>query len=235
MTRPRSGRTSAFGARGRRVVAVVAALVALVCAASLACNVVVVRGGRAMPAPIEGAEVIVVLGAGIGPDGSVSQVLGDRLETALALYRAGRAPRLLLTGDHSSAEYDEVAAMRRWLEQRGVPRDALLLDGAGVDTFSSISRARTVYGVGRAIVVTQAFHLPRAVWLARAMGIDADGVAADLRPYRGAVWFELREVISRTKAWLDVSIGRTPRRLDPIAARALPLVPPVRLARDRYA
>lgn len=218
MTTPRTGRTSAFGTRGRRAAAVVVTLCALLCVATLACNVVVVRGGRALPTPIDGAEVILVLGAGIGPDGSVSQVLADRLETALALYRAGRAPRLLLTGDHSSAEYDEVSAMRRWLEQRGVPREALVLDGAGVDTFSSIARARAVYGVGRAIVVTQAFHLPRAVWLARAMGIDADGVAADRRPYRGAAWFELREVISRTKAWVDVSVGRTPRRLDRVAA-----------------
>jgi vancomycin permeability regulator SanA len=201
-----------MGARQRlwtRRVAVVLATAAM--GFALACNVTVLRGGLPRATALPTADVIIVLGAGIGSDGSPSQVLGDRLETALALYRDGRAPRLLLTGDHASFDYDEVSAMRRWLEGRGVPRDALVLDGAGTDTFSSIARARTVYGAERAIVVTQAFHLPRAVWLARSMGIDAEGVAADRRAYRGALWFQVRELLSRTKAWIDVAVGRKPR------------------------
>lgn len=203
-----------YGRSAKRVALVLAgALLAF----AVACNVTVLRGGTPRPTPLGEADVIIVLGAGVATDGTPSQVLGDRLETALALFREGRAPRILLTGDHASPDYDEVAAMRRWLEARGVPRDALVLDGAGVDTFSSIARARTVYGAERAIVVTQAFHLPRAVWLARAMGIDAEGVTADKRTYRGALWFQLREVISRTKAWLDVGVGRKPRSLEQVA------------------
>lgn len=184
---------------------------------ALACNVAVVRGGDPRPRHLAEADVIVVLGAGIASDGTPSQVLHDRLETALELYREGRAPRILLTGDHAAKDYDEVASMRRFLLARGVPEEALVLDGAGVDTFSSIARARTVYGAEKAIVVTQGFHLPRAVWLARSMGIDAEGAVADKRTYRGALWFEVREVFSRTKAWLDVGVGRKPVRLDPVA------------------
>jgi len=201
-------------------IAIVAATAAVVFA--LACNIAVLRGGVPRASALPEADVILVLGAGVASDGSPSQVLGDRLETALALFREGRAPRILLTGDHASFEYDEVGAMRRWLEARGVPRDALVLDGAGTDTFSSIARARTVYGTQRVIVVTQAFHLRRAVWLARAMGIDAEGVAADRRTYRGAAWFEVREVISRTKAWLDVAVGRKPRVMEQTASRQAP-------------
>lgn len=195
-------------------------MVAIAIAAALtfavACNVAVLRGGRVQKEPLREADAIIVLGAGVGPDG-VSQVLGDRLDTALALYREGRARKILLTGDHASPQYDEVAAMKKYLEARGVPSDALLLDGAGVDTFSSIARARTVYGVERAIVVTQAFHLPRALWLARALGIEADGSEADRRVYRGAAWFQVRELISRTKAWIDVGVGRTPRELSRVS------------------
>jgi SanA protein len=204
------GRARKFG----KWAAVIAAVAAL--AFAIACNVAVLRGGRVRGEPLRDADAIIVLGAGIGPDG-VSQVLGDRLDTALALYRDGRAEKILLTGDHASPNYDEVAAMRKYLEARGVPEGALLLDGAGVDTFNSISRARMVYGVERAIIVTQAFHLPRALWLARALGIDADGSEADRRAYRGAAWFQARELISRTKAWIDVGIGRTPRELSRVS------------------
>jgi len=203
--------------RARRIskrLAVIGIIAAITFA--IACNLAVLRGGRVRTEPLRDADAIIVLGAGIGPDG-VSQVLGDRLETALALYREGRAPKILLTGDHASPQYDEVAAMKKYLEARGVPTDALILDGAGVDTFSSLARAHRVYGLERAIVVTQAFHLPRALWLARAIGMDADGTEADRRTYRGAVWFQARELISRTKAWVDVGIGRTPRELLPIA------------------
>lgn len=178
---------------------------------AFACNVAVIRGGRERDSALRDADTIIVLGAGVGPDG-VSQVLADRLDTALAVYQAGRAKRFLLTGDGASPFYDETAAMKKYLLARGVPDEAMVLDGGGVDTFSSMSRARQMFGVERAVVVTQAFHLPRAVWLARTMGIDAAGESADKRPYRGAVWFALRECLSRPKAWVDIGIGRRPAR-----------------------
>jgi SanA protein len=174
---------------------------------AIACNVAVLLGGRSTD--VKTAETILVLGAGVAPDGP-SPVLADRLETALTLYREGRAPRFLLSGDRASQYYDEVSAMKKYLLARGVPESAIDLDGGGVDTFSSMARARAVYGVSRAIVVTQAFHLPRAVWLARSMGIEAQGVEADKRTYRGTLWWMLRECLSRPKAWIDVGVGRKP-------------------------
>jgi SanA protein len=196
--------------RGLRIGLRVAAVVVVAALTfAFACNLAVLRGGRERQSALRDADTIIVLGAGVGPDG-VSQVLADRLDTALALYRAGRGKRLLLTGDGASPFYDETAAMKKYLAARGVPDEAMILDAGGVDTFSSMMRAREVYGVERAIVVTQAFHLPRAVWLARATGIDAAGEAADKRVYRGAVWFLLRECLSRPKAWVDVGIRRRP-------------------------
>ena len=89
------------------------------------------------------------------------------------------------------------------------------MDHAGVDTYSSMWRAKHVFGVNRVIVVTQRFHLARAVWLARAQGMEAEGAAADRHIYRGAVWLEAREVVSRTKAFVDVKVGREARRVGP--------------------
>jgi vancomycin permeability regulator SanA len=177
--------------------------------AMLVCNLVVLRGGRA-EASARHVDMIVVLGAGVRGD-VPSDVLRDRLETALALYRAGRASRILVTGDHARADYDEPGAMARWLVAAGVPKRAIVLDHAGFDTYSSIVRAREVFGVTHAIVVTQRFHLARALWVARSVGIDAEGAEADRQSYRGAAWFEARELLSRTKAWVDVVVGRRPR------------------------
>src|SRR5215469_4309699 len=123
---------------------VVLALAAATAAAAVAANAVVLHeGGERVRAPgdVPQADVVLVLGAGLHPDGSPSDMLTDRLVTALDLYRA-------------------------WLEERGVPDDAIVMDHAGFDTYSSIWRARTVFGVRRAVVVTQAFHLPRALFLA---------------------------------------------------------------------
>ena len=163
------------------------------------------------PATVEHAPVALVFGAGVRSDGTVSQVLGDRLDTAIDLYRAGKVDGLLLSGDHGAPEYDEVDAMRVYAERHGVPSSAITLDHAGFDTFSSVARAGRVFGVKKATLVSQAYHLPRALYLARAEGIDAVGVAADRRHYRGMAWFEAREVLSRTKACVDVLVHRAPR------------------------
>lgn len=175
-----------------------------------ALNVAVLLGGRArvVTAPIDCA---LVLGAGVGEDGSPSLVLHDRLTTALALYESGRVKTILVSGDSSSRSHDEPNTMRAWLEAHGIPSGAISMDHAGIDTYSSVWRARYVYGASRLIVVTQRFHLPRALWVARAIGMEAEGVDADRRIYSYATWFELREIGSRTKAFLDVLRKRTPR------------------------
>ena len=169
------------------------------------------------PGDVDGrvADSALVLGAGVGPDHTPSPVLHDRLETALALYRGGRVRRILVSGDHGRASYDETNTMRRWLEARGVPHRDVFMDHAGFDTYSSMWRAKHVFGATKVIVVTQRFHLARSIYLARAMGMEAEGAAADRRGYRGIVWLELREVASRTKAALDVATQHRPRHTGP--------------------
>jgi SanA protein len=160
---------------------------------------------------VEHAPVALVFGAGVHSDGTPSQVLGDRLDTAIDLYQSNKVDGLLLSGDHGAPEYDEVDAMRVYVERKGVPASAITLDHAGFDTYSSVARAARVFGVKKAIFVSQGYHLPRALFVARAEGIEAQGVAADRRAYRGMIWFELREIFSRTKACLDVVVHRSPR------------------------
>jgi SanA protein len=211
----RSARSLRVAMRARRALAVAASVLAS--AVALANAVVVFGGGpRVSTGPFDCA---LVLGAGVRPDGSPSAVLRDRLEEALALYRDGRAPRLIVSGDHATASYDEPNAMRAYLVSRGVPPDAVFMDHAGLDTYSSVWRARHVFRARRVLVVTQQFHLPRAVWLARTLGMEAEGRPADRRAYQKGAWFQAREVASRTKAVLDVVVARTPRHAGP----AIPL------------
>lgn len=155
------------------------------------------------------ADAILVLGSKVYPGGRPSDVLRDRLETALRLYRAGRAPTVLVTGDHAEPEYDEPGAMRDWLVARGVPASAIVSDGAGLDTYSSMVRAKKTYGFDRIVVVTQRFHLPRALYLASRSGLTCEGVVADARRYRKAGFYQVRELASRVRAFLDVQRGRS--------------------------
>jgi vancomycin permeability regulator SanA len=149
-----------------------------------------------------GAPVGVVFGAGLAPGGEASPLLAERLETALALWRAGKVQRLLLTGN-SGAHHDEIRAMRHYLLAAGMPEEALLGDLEGASTFDSCWHARSVFGVEEALLITQRFHLPRALFLASHAGIRAYGVAAGGRPHWTSlsVW---RELLARPLAVLDV-------------------------------
>jgi vancomycin permeability regulator SanA len=151
-------------------------------------------------API--APVGVVFGAGLAPGGEASPLLAERLDTALALWRAGKVQRLLLTGN-AGAHHDEIRAMRHYLLAAGMPEQALLGDLEGTSTFDSCWRAQSVFGVEDALLITQRFHLPRALFLAAHAGIHAQGVAAGGRPHWTSlsVW---RELLARPLAVLDV-------------------------------
>ncbi len=188
---------------------------ALAIAAALAFpNAVVIAGGEdgRIETP---ADCALVLGAGVREDGTPSGVLQDRLDEALDVWREGKVRRILVSGDHASPSYDEPNAMRVYLEARGVPASAIFMDHAGLDTYSSVWRARHVFGARTVIVVTQRFHLARAVWVARSLGMEAEGRAADHHLHRAIVWLELRELFSRTKAFVDVATNRTPRHVGP--------------------
>lgn len=176
-------------------------------------NAAVLYGGR--EGGVKDLDCALVLGAGVKDDGSPSDVLRDRLDVALSLYRAGRVDRILVSGDHRARSYDEPNAMRRYLEANGVPPEAIFMDHAGFDTYSSVWRAKHVFRAERVIVVTQDFHLPRALYVARSLGMAAEGASADRRVYRSIAWLHVRETVSRTKAVLDVAIARRPRHEGP--------------------
>jgi len=147
-------------------------------------------------------DCILVLGAGLRSDGTPSAMLSDRVQVACDLYAAaldeGRAVPLLMSGDHTG-DYNEVAAMKELAIRLGVPSEDVFLDHKGYSTYESLCRAREVYGARRVLIVTQEFHLPRALFIARELGMDAVGVAADLRPYAKAFLQDGREMLARYK------------------------------------
>jgi vancomycin permeability regulator SanA len=159
------------------------------------------------------AEIIMVLGASVKVSGEPSDILRDRLDTALALYHAGKANTFLLSGDNGSRDYDEVNAMKKYLLDRDIPAQAIFLDHAGFDSYDSMYRAKYIFGVEKMIVVTQEYHLPRALYIARALGIDAYGVPADLQSYVKITYFIAREWLADVKAVLDVTFMSKPAYL----------------------
>jgi SanA protein len=159
-------------------------------------------------AEVPASPVAIVFGAGYWPSGRLSNALADRMKTAIALYEMGTVNKLLLTGDNRVDDYNEPEAMAEYALARGVPRDDLVLDYAGRRTYDSCYRAGAIFGVERAILVTQAFHLPRAIYTCEQLGLAAVGVAADQRGYRRALWYEVREVAALSRAWLDVNLFR---------------------------
>lgn len=150
--------------------------------------------------------VAIVFGAGVYPSGRLTPVLADRMRTAIRLYEAGKAGKLLLTGDNSVAHYNEPARMGDFARDQGMPDSALAYDYAGRRTYDSCWRARHIFGQERVILVTQAFHLPRALYLCQQLGIDAIGVAADQRFYTAAPFWTIREALARVQAWFDIHL-----------------------------
>lgn len=154
-----------------------------------------------------------VLGAKVYTSGIPSHILQDRLMKALELYEAGKVKRILLSGDPEAVEYDEVRAMKRYLLDRGVPGEDLFLDNAGFDTYDSVVRAKEVFNVDELIIVTQDFHLPRAVYIAQSIGLKAQGYKADRRRYQKNRYYHFREFFARLKAFWEVTTSADPRIL----------------------
>jgi vancomycin permeability regulator SanA len=157
------------------------------------------------------APVAIVLGAGLKADGSPMPFLRTRLEDTLRLFEDGKIRAILVSGDHGQVDYDEVAAMTSWLVERGVPADKVVADHAGFDTYDSCVRAREIFGVRAALVVTQEFHVRRAVFLCREAGIDAAGVGSPAP--NDDTRYQVREVPAAIKATLDVVVGADPTYL----------------------
>lgn len=166
-------------------------------------------------ADVPHAQVAIVPGALVNPDGSMSTMLADRVRGAAALWHAGKVDKVLVSGDHHTWAYDEPDTMRKALVRDGVPPRDVFEDHAGFDTWATMVRARSIFGVRSAVVVTQGFHMPRALFLADQAGIDATGLTSDLHPYgiQGAK-SDVREVLSRVKAIADVELD-TPAMAGP--------------------
>ncbi|MFZ5644091.1 MAG: SanA/YdcF family protein [Bacillota bacterium] len=160
-------------------------------------------------------KVAIVLGAFVTSDGRLCDMLTDRVDTAVDLYKYGKVKKILMTGDHGREAYDEVNSMRKYAEARGVPTEDIFMDHAGFSTYDSMYRARDVFMVDAAVIITQNFHLPRAIYIARKLGIDAVGVSADRHVYAGAEIYDYREVLARIKAFIQVMANDSPKFLGP--------------------
>jgi len=157
------------------------------------------------------AEVAVIPGAAILSDGSLSSIFTDRVDMAIKLYEDKKVSKILVSGDNSTVSHNEVDPVRRYLISKGIPEQDIFLDHAGFDTYSTMYRARHIFGVTSMVIATQSFHLPRAIFLAHALGMKAYGANADvghilLRNY-------LREVLADEKALLDLALHRVPKFL----------------------
>ena len=148
-------------------------------------------------------DCILVLGAGLRPDGTPSDMLADRLKTAISLYESGASDKLLLSGDRSGDDYDEVTAMYNYCVSYGLPESALVRDDFGFSTYESVYNAKES-GYKSMIIVTQRYHLYRALYIANAFDIEAFGVSADLRGYRNQAMRDVREFAARVKDFFMV-------------------------------
>ena len=153
-------------------------------------------------AKLENVDYILVLGAGLRSDGTPSDMLSDRLSVGISLFEKGVSGKLLMSGDNSGDSYNEVAAMQLFATEKGVDSDSIVLDGKGYSTYESIFNAVKEYGAKRIVIVTQEYHLYRALYIANSFGIDAYGVHADLRPYRAQAYRDIREHFARFKDFI---------------------------------
>lgn len=151
-------------------------------------------------------RVAIVFGAGITGDGRPLPALADRVWTAAELYKAGKVGKLLMSGDNRFIEYNEPEAMRRYALAQGVPDEDIVLDYAGRRTYDTCYRAGYIFQVQDAILVTQWFHLDRALYTCDKLGIDAVGVAADRRGYAAIRFWWWRELAAVTAAWFDLNL-----------------------------
>lgn len=160
-----------------------------------------------------GAECIIVLGCQVKSDGTPSHMLSDRLDRAVELYKMGAAPKIIMSGDHGQTTYDEVNTMKQYAIDAGVPSEDIFMDHAGFSTYETVYRAKAIFGVKKAIIVTQEYHLYRALHIANCFDVDAIGVNADYRTYTGQLKREVREVLARCKDFITAIFKPKPTYL----------------------
>lgn len=150
-------------------------------------------------AELTDVDCILVLGCLVKDEGKPSDMLHDRLRRGVALYELGAAPKLLMSGDHGREDYDEVDAMKQFAVDKGIASRDVFMDHAGFSTYESLYRARDVFQAKKIIIVTQEYHLYRALYIAKALGLEAYGVSSDYNVYWGQTARDVREVLARVK------------------------------------
>ena len=153
-------------------------------------------------AALTDVDCILVLGCYVHPDGQPSAMLHDRLQQSVDLYDAGAAPKLLMSGDHGQIRYDEVSAMKQFALDADVPSTDVFMDHAGFSTYESLYRTRDIFEAKKIIIVTQEYHLHRALYIANALGLEAYGVSSNPRNYSGQLMRDIREILARNKDFL---------------------------------
>ncbi len=148
-------------------------------------------------------QCIIILGAGVRMDGNPTKMLADRLEVGVALYKKGAAPKILLSGDNGKIEYNELKAMRKYVVDAGVPEKDIFMDYAGFSTYESMYRAKAIFCVKRAVVVTQKYHESRALYVGEKLGISVCGVTSDQETYHAQINRDVREIIARDKDFIQ--------------------------------
>lgn len=159
------------------------------------------------------ADCILILGAKVKTDNTPSSLLKDRLSRGIELYNLGASDRLLMSGDHSKVNYDEVNIMKQFAIDTGIISQNIFMDHAGFSTYESLYRARDVFMAKKIIIVTQEYHLYRALYIAEKLGFEAYGVAADPNNYGGQSYREMREILARTKDFFYVMAKPKPTYL----------------------
>lgn len=154
---------------------------------------------------IEKSDCILVLGAAVWGN-EPSPMLEDRLKEAIELYKNNVAPKIIVSGDHRVDDYNEVKVMKNYLIEKGIPSDDIFMDHSGLSSYDSIYRAKEVFGVEKMIIVTQRYHLYRALYISNSLGIEAYGVSAEPRQYAGELYREVREILARDKDFVKCII-----------------------------
>lgn len=203
----------------RRLIQIVIALVFIAIIGIVAINAHVKNVGKAyMIEAVDATDLadidcVLVLGCLVKPDGNPSAMLADRLQKGVEVYLSGAAPKMIMSGDHGQTDYDEVNSMKQYAIDAGVPSEDVFMDHAGFSTYESIYRAKEIFGADKILIVSQEYHLYRALYIAGKLDVEAYGVAADARTYAGQGMRDFREVLARVKDYVTTLFKPEPTYL----------------------
>ena len=202
----------------KRLLIIAAVLAALAAGTVFVPDIIVVSSAKDRiitadeAAELENTDCVLVLGAGVR-DGNPTPMLRDRLITGISLYKSGAAPKIIMSGDHGREDYDEVNVMKSYAVENGAPDSDVFMDHAGFSTYDSVYRAKAVFEADSIIIVTQKYHLYRALYIAERLGVNAVGVSADLDDYSGQLKRDLREIAARDKDFFSCLFKPEPKYL----------------------